>query len=318
MELISILIVLCGLFVGWTIGANDAANCLGTSVGAGLISYKKAVIIVAIMALIGAVAQGQATTATVGKGIVDASSIPVASIIAVLFSAAIFVTVLTVLGLPVSTTQSVIGGIAGVGLVLGASVSWGTVSKIFILGFITPVAALISSFAIYKIYAKISALKPFLFLEKFLGWAVLLSGAFLAYSLGANNIGNAMGLVAEKHLLTLFAASLLGGVAIALGCISLGTKVMKTVSSDITQLNAQTAFAAQAGASVAVYALTLIGIPTSTTFGIVGGVAGVGLVKGVGNLQAGTLKRIVTGWAVTPVVSAVLAIIMFEALSLVM
>lgn len=318
MDFASILIVICGLFVGWTIGANDAANCLGTSVGAGLINYKKAVVIVAVMALIGAVAQGQATTATVGKGIIDASSIPLASIIAVLLSAALFVTALTFLGLPVSTTQSVIGGIAGVGLVLGAGVNWGTVSKIFILGFVTPVAALIASYIIYKIYAKISVLKPFLFLEKFLGWAVLLSGAFLAYSLGANNIGNAMGLVAEKQLLTLFMASLLGGVAIAFGCISLGTKVMKTVSSDITQLNAQTAFAAQAGSGIAVYALTLIGIPTSTTFGIVGGVAGVGLVKGVGNLQRGTLKRIVAGWIVTPIISAVLAIIMFEMLKMVM
>ena len=318
MDFASIAIILCGLFVGWTIGANDAANCLGTSVGAGLINYKKAVIIVAIMALIGAVVQGQATTATVGKGILDASSIPLASIIAVLLSAAIFVTALTVLGLPVSTTQSVIGGIAGVGLVIGAKVSWAIVGKIFIFGFITPVAALIASFLIYKIYAKVSKLRPFLFIEKFLRWAVLLSGAFLAYSLGANNIGNAMGLVAEKHLLTLFMASLLGGIAIAIGCISLGTRVMKTVSSDITQLNAQTAFAAQAGSAIAVYALTLIGIPTSTTFGIVGGVAGVGLVKGVGNLQTGTLKRIVAGWVVTPIASAILAIIMFEALSLFM
>ena len=321
MELVSILIVICGLLVGWTIGANDAANCLGTSVGAGLTSYRKAVIIVAIMALLGAcstIYQHNNTTATVGKGIVDASAIPMVSIIAVLLSAAILVTVLTVMGLPVSTTQAVIGGIAGIGVVIGTAVNWHNVAKIFLLGFITPVAALIASYLIYKIYAKISALKPFLFLEKFLGWAVLLSGAFLAFSLGANNIGNAMGLVVESNIMPIFLASILGGVAIAIGSITLGKRVMKTVSNDITQLNAQTAFAAQAGSAVAVYLLTLWGIPTSTTFGIVGGVVGVGLVKGVGSLQTGTLKRIVSGWVVTPVVGALLAIVTFEILNLVM
>ncbi|MEK6864011.1 MAG: inorganic phosphate transporter [Nanoarchaeota archaeon] len=321
MELISILIVLCGLFVGWTIGANDAANCLGTSVGAGLTSYKKAVIIVAIMALLGAcstIYQQNNTTATVGKGIVDASAIPMASIIAVLLSAAILVTILTVMGLPVSTTQAVIGGIAGIGAVLGIAVNWHNVIKIFLLGFVTPVVALIASYLIYKIYAKISALRPFLFLEKFLGWAVLLSGAFLAFSLGANNIGNAMGLVVESKVMPIFLASILGGVAIAIGSITLGKRVMKTVSNDITQLNAQTAFAAQAGSAIAVYFLTLLGIPTSTTFGIVGGVVGVGLVKGVGSLQTGTLKRIVSGWIVTPVVGALLAIVTFEILNLFM
>lgn len=312
MEILTILIIICGLFVGWTIGANDAANCLGTSVGAGLIDYKKAVVIVALFAFLGAVTHGQATTATVGNGIVDASSIPVASIIAVLLSASIFVTVLTIMGLPVSSTQAVMGGIAGVGLVLSTSIKWFMLGKIFFLGFATPVAALIFSFIIYKLYAKISALRPFLFIERFLGWAVILSGALLAYSLGANNIGNAMGLVVGSGALKLFFACILGGVAIGIGSISLGTRVMKTVGNDITELSAQTAFAAQAGSALAIYLLTLIGIPTSTSFAIVGGIAGVGLVKGIGALHKNTLKRIVAGWVFTPVISALFAIVVYK------
>lgn len=311
MEFITLAIIFCGLFVGWTIGANDAANCLGTSVGAGLIDYKKAVVIVGILAFVGAVMQGQATTATVGKGIIDTSQIPLYAIVAVLLSASIFVTIITLLGLPISSTQAVVGGIAGIGIIFNSDVSWGTVAKIFFLGFVTPVVALICSFFIYSMYGRISKMRSFLFIEKFLGWAVLLSGAFLAYSLGANNLGNAMGLVVGSNSLPIFLASILGGIAIAVGSITLGTRVMKTVGNDITELSAQSAFSAQAGCALAIYLLTLFGIPTSTSFGIVGGVAGVGLVKGVGTLHKGTLKKIALGWVATPVFSAIMAILTY-------
>lgn len=314
MEIITILIIICGLLVGWSIGANDAANCLGTSVGAGLIDYRKAAVIVALFAFIGAATHGQATTATVGKGIIDAAAIPLLSIVAVLLSASIFVIGLTIIGLPVSTTQAVMGSIAGIGLLLHADINWATWTKIFLLGFGTPMAAMIFSFITYKIYAKISNLKPFLFIERFLGWAVLISGAFLAYTLGANNIGNAIGLVVGSGALKLTFACVIGGIAIGFGSITLGGRVMRTVGTGITELSAQTAFAAQAGSAFAVYMLTLFGIPTSTSFGIVGGVAGVGLVKGVDTLQRQTLKRIIAGWVFTPVISAFLAVIVYKLL----
>lgn len=316
MEIITILIIVCGLLVGWSIGANDAANCMGTSVGAGLIDYRKAAIIVALFAFIGAATHGQATTATVGKGIIDSASIPLLSIVAVLLSAAVFVIALTIIGLPVSSTQAVMGSIAGIGLLLHADISWATWTKIFLLGFATPFAAMFFSYIAYRIYARISNLKPFLFIERFLGWAVLLSGAFLAYSLGANNIGNAVGLVVGSGALKLAVACIIGGIAIGLGSVTLGGRVMRTVGTGITELSAQSAFSAQAGCALSVYMLTLFGIPTSTSFGIVGGVAGVGIVKGVGALQKGTLKRIIAGWVFTPLVSALLAVVVYKLLEL--
>lgn len=312
MDIITILIVICGIFVGWTIGTNDAANCMGTSVGAGLVSHRKAVWVVAFMALLGAVISGRAVAKTMGKGIVDASAIPLLSILAVLIAAGLYVTIMTLLSLPVSTSQAVIGGIAGIGFILNVNVKWFTLSKIFILGFVTPILALVFSFIIYKLYARISVLKPFLSIERFLGWAVLLSGAFLAFSMGANNLGNSMGLVTGSNILGMFTASVLGGAAMGFGSVTLGIRVMKTISTRITELSAHGAFAAQAGSAIAIYLLTAFGIPTSTSFGIVGGVAGVGLVKGIDALQKDTLKRIVTGWVMTPVVSAILAIIVFK------
>ncbi|MBU2638647.1 MAG: inorganic phosphate transporter family protein [Nanoarchaeota archaeon] len=312
MDIITILIIVCGIFVGWTIGTNDAANCMGTAVGAGLTSYRKAVWIVAFMALLGAVISGRAVAKTMGKGIVDASAIPLISILAVLIAAGLYVTIMTFLSLPVSTSQAVMGGIAGMGLILGVNVKWFTLSKIFLLGFVTPILALVFSYILYKLYARIVVLKPFLFIERFLGWAVLLSGAFLAYSMGANNLGNSMGLVTGSNILGMFSACVIGGIAMGFGSVTLGIRVMKTISTRITELSAHGAFAAQAGSAIAIYILSVFGVPTSTSFGIVGGVAGVGLVKGIGALQKDTLKRILSGWIMTPIATAVLAIIVFK------
>lgn len=307
MELISILIIFCGLFVGWGIGANDAANCFGTSVGAGLVNYKKAVWIVALLVLAGAMLQGQGTMNTIGKGIVDSAMLSDMSIVAILLSAALITLVLTIIGLPISTTQAVIGSITGVSLLLHAGTNWPNVMKIFVLGFGTAVIALILGYVIFKAYSHLIANKNFVFVEKLLKWIVIGSGAFLAYGLGANNIGNAMGLIASKGLITGFTAGIVGGLAISVGSLTLGKRVMRTVGSEITQLNAPMAFSAQLGAAIAIYILTLFSIPTSTTFGIVGAVTGVGLVKGMSGVEGKTVKKITFGWILTPVLGAIVA-----------
>jgi len=304
--LLSWIILLCGMFIGWTIGANDAANCMGTSVGAGIIDHKKATIIVGLLALMGAALQGGATTSTVGNGIIDASLITQVDIIIAMLAAAFVATVFTLFGLPVSTTQAVVGSIMGIGLVLGANVNWATVLKIFFAGFATPVIALVVAFFIYSLLLRLIPKIKLGSLDKVMALVVIGSGAVLSYTLGANNVGNAMGLVVEKKVLALGAAGFVGGVAIAAGATMLGWKVMRTVSTGITELNTHMALAAQAGAAAAVYLLTLMAIPTSTTFGIIGGIAGVGLVKGVASVDTATLKRIAIGWVMTPVFAVAL------------
>ncbi|MBT8076521.1 MAG: inorganic phosphate transporter, partial [Gammaproteobacteria bacterium] len=74
--LLPLVLVVAGFYVGWNIGANDAANCIGTTVGAQIISYRKAVAIMALFVILGGVLQGHHVMKTVGKGIVvsDAAS----------------------------------------------------------------------------------------------------------------------------------------------------------------------------------------------------------------------------------------------------
>ncbi|MFH1637479.1 MAG: inorganic phosphate transporter [Candidatus Woesearchaeota archaeon] len=312
MELLTVLLIFSGMVVGWAIGSNDSANCLGTSVGAQILSTRKAVWIVAIFALLGAALQGDATIGTIGNGIIDPMYLSAQSVIAILLGAGFLVIGFTLLGMPVSTTQAVIGGIAGVGLTIAAPIKWPTIGKIMGLGFLTPLFALVVSFITYKIFQRLTAKVSFLKMEHILGWIIIGSGAFLAYSLGANNIGNAMGLVVAQGVMVPVLAGVVGGLALGFGSITLGKKVIRTVGHRITELDPIMAFTAQTGAAVSVYALALMGIPTSTSFGIVGGVAGTGLVKGVAAVNRGMIGKIFLGWVVTPLLGALIAAITYR------
>ena len=146
--LLPVIMILAGFFVGWNIGANDAANCIGTTVGARIISYRKAVAVMAIFVILGGVLQGHHVMKTVGKGIVisEASAyeahnktgagpefwryfpdnrLPDKAILVALLSAGFFVSLATFSSIPVSTSQAIVGGVAGVGLgIVGLNVSF--------------------------------------------------------------------------------------------------------------------------------------------------------------------------------------------------
>lgn len=114
-----------GIFMAFNIGGNDVANSFGTSVGAGTLTVKQALIVAAIFEVSGAVIAGGEVTKTIRKGIVDLSVISVEPMqfvyimMAALLAAAVWLLIATKRGLPVSTTHSIIGGIVGSSLTLG-------------------------------------------------------------------------------------------------------------------------------------------------------------------------------------------------------
>jgi len=116
-----------GLFLGWSLGANDAANVFGTAVGTRMISFKKAAIFCGIFVILGAVISGAGAAKTLGElGSVNA----IAGAFVVALAAAVTVYWLTVLGYPVSTTQAIVGAIIGWDLFSGALIDYGSLEKI--------------------------------------------------------------------------------------------------------------------------------------------------------------------------------------------
>ena len=155
MGLVLLVSILVCAYLAWNIGANDVANAMGTSVGSRALTLKQAVIIAAIFEFVGAFFAGDAVTDTVRKGIlvvdfdnealVDAISADLMyGFIAAMMAAAVWLTIATRYGLPVSTTHSIIGGIVGVGLVMEVQhetslIDWDVVEKVAMSWVASPV-----------------------------------------------------------------------------------------------------------------------------------------------------------------------------------
>jgi len=149
MEFASVFITLAiifGLYMTWGVGANDVANAMGTSVGSGAITVKKAIIIAAVFEFSGAFLAGGHVTGTIRKGIIDPSMLPSAEILvfgmlSALLAAGIWLMVASYFGWPVSTTHTIVGSLIGFGLVgLGTeAVAWSKVNEILASWIISPV-----------------------------------------------------------------------------------------------------------------------------------------------------------------------------------
>lgn len=146
-----------GLFMAWAIGANDAANSMSTAVGAGAITPKQAVIIAGILEFTGAYFFGKSVTETIRKGIINPSQITeqtalIYGSIAALLAATLWLLIATKFGLPVSTTHSIIGGIAGYGIVYAGLgiVNWGKMAQVIASWILSPVFGAIMAFAVFK------------------------------------------------------------------------------------------------------------------------------------------------------------------------
>lgn len=329
-ELIAIVAILAGFYVAWNIGANDSANCVGTAVGGRILSYRRAIAIVILFVLLGAVLEGWKNMKTVGENIIIVSdgTNPLSEVprvaIAALLAAGIWVTTATTLRLPVSTSQSMVGAVIGAGLLLsyaqpdiGASVQFGTLSIIAISWVLNPMFAAILAFILLKAFTPpLRRIKNIVLLNQVLMILVIVASASTAYALGANDIGTSTGVVyaffggdgLDFRLMLLI--GLFGGVALAVGVVTYSRRVMHTVGTGITRLDALTAFAAQMGAAITVWSFVQFHIPVSTTQAIIGAVAGAGLVKGAAAVSGRKLGHIGIAWVLTPAVACTLSFLL--------
>ncbi len=305
------------LAVGWSIGANDAANSLGTAVGSKVINLKQGIILIAVFGLLGALLQGSYVTATIGKGIVPLNELnkQLALYVALIasFSACVWVILATFWKMPISTSHSIVGAVAGAGLAIGAPVKWVKLVDIFVCWIFTPVGAAILGFLIFLLMKNIFyRIVPRKWSKFVLSFLIIVSGCYVAYTWGANDVANATGVIVGAGILTPKVSILLGGIAIVVGILTWGYKVIETIGSEITHLLPLMAFSAQLASALNVHVYTVIGIPVSTSHSIVGAICGVGLVKGVKVLNMRIMKDIIFCWLATPFVSGIMSFILLK------
>jgi len=306
-----------GLYVGWNIGANDTANCIGTTLGCGLIPFRLAALLVAVFATLGAFLQGGSVMETIGSGIVSSSLHPTALLVALLCSG-FFVTLATFLKIPTSTSQAVVGAIAGIGFAAHSEVNIHTFIVILESWIFCPILVLILGFilmCLMRLFLRMYGKKTLIF-QHILGWLTIFSACYVAYSLGANNAGNAVGLVSRLGFFNRRLLLLLGGLSIALGALTYGKKVSDTVGKGITSLDVPGAFVAQVSSAFGVHFFSMLGIPVSTSSAIVSAVVGVGLVKGGRNISRKTIFTIVSGWILTPAFALAFSFLVYKGITI--
>ena len=294
-----------GAYLGWTLGANNAANFFGTAVATRIITFRKACILCSLSVILGAMLQGTEGIATL-SGLTRQS---VATAVTVTIAAALTGTFMTYLKIPISTSQAIVGAILGIGLATGNTEYKGLV-KIIICWIATPIGSMIFACIAYKLLGWFVEYVPMSMLtrDKILWGGLLIVGTYGSYALGANNVTNCVGAfsgvlpnVSDRML------AVIGGVAIAAGVLTYSKPVMYGVGSGIMPLNAFTALAAVLGMAITVHIFAFIGVPVSSSQGIVGSIIGIGILQGSGGMNLKTLRKIGIGWILTPVISLILA-----------
>ena len=181
-----------GLFLGWSLGANDASNVFGTAVGSKMIRFRTAAICCSIFIILGSVLSGAGASHTLGKlGSVNA----IAGAFIVAFAAALSVYLMTRMRFPVSTSQAIVGAIIGWNIFSGSVTDTNSLTKIVLTLVACPTLASLFAVILYKIVVFIiHHFNIHMFrLDLMTRWGLLLVGAFGSYYLGANNIANVMG-----------------------------------------------------------------------------------------------------------------------------
>ena len=324
-----------GLFLGWSLGANDAANVFGTAVGSRMVRFTTAALICGVFVVLGAFVSGTGAAQTLGKlGAVNALG---GSFMAAL-AAGLTVLWMTKLGLPVSTSQAIIGSIIGWNLFSDSYTDISSLLKILSTWIICPLLSGVIAALLFTL-AKIFVRKIGVGLIRMDGYtrlALILAGAFGAYSLGANNIANVMGVfvpVAPFPDLQFgqdFSVSsaqqlfLVGGLAIAVGVFTYSKRVMMTVGSELMTLTPLAAWVAVMSHSIVLFLFaserleqllanmslpTIPLVPVSSSQAVVGAVIGIGMLQGGREIQWPRIYGIVRGWVITPVISCLLCFV---------
>jgi inorganic phosphate transporter, PiT family len=323
-----------GLFLGWSLGANDAANIFGSAVGTKMLSFIRAAWIASIFVIIGAVFQGRGAADTLNElGAVDT----LAGAFTVSLCSGLVVFFMTRRSLPVSTSQAIVGAIVGWSTFTGNQTDFGVLGKIFSTWISGPVLGMIFAallFLLLRRFLKKTRIHV-IRLDFYIRTSLIIAGAFGAYSLGANNIANVMGVFVNSApaieldfgLFMLDGVQilfLLGGIAIAAGIFTYSRPVMEKVGNGILSLTPEAAivvvlsqalvlflFSSQtfAGLLISVGLPPLPMVPVSSTQLVIGALLGIGMVKGISDLKFSALGTVALGWIFTPLLSGILTFI---------
>lgn len=357
-------------------GANNAGNTIGILMGSRALPLRKGIRYISAVEFLGAVLFGEYISKTLTTGIAKIDLMPVGpalvTVLASVISASLWVYVATLLKMPVSVHQALIGGIVGAALVAagGEYIYFDRLSVILAAWALAPFISTAFSYAFYKLFVKLSSrsarglaassilsfalllytisllilkksapgipihilyaapLPPSLVIallivlpvlrgsrgglpemrRRIFNKLVIFSSATIAFSHGAHDVANAASPLGALMYLTKygsipagasvpFEALVIASAALSLGILMWGWRVAATIGEGISPVSAETGFISQLAASLLILILTRLGLPSSTTNIIVGSIVGVGLARGIKQVNFRTYTKIMITWA---------------------
>lgn len=327
MTLLVVLIIFLALLFDFVNGMNDAANSIATVISTRVLSPRLAVLWAAFFNFAAAFIFGVHVATTIGKGIVDAAIITPSLILATLLGAIVWSYVCTHVGLPISVSHALVGGLVGTAIVKSGvkALIMSGILKIFLFIFIAPLLGLVLGYFIMVAVYWICRRQLPRVVDRWFRRLQLVSAAAYSLGHGTNDAQKTMGIIA----MLLFSTGHLGEtfyvpawviiscyVAISLGTLTGGWRVIETLGMRMTKLRPVHGFSAETAAATSILFSSLIGVPVSTTHTITGSIIGVGATTKFGAIRWGLAYRIVWAWVLTIPSSALISAVCWYALSL--
>jgi len=304
-----IFIILVALAFDFTNGLHDAANSIATVVSTRVLTPRQAVVWAAFFNFVAFLIFGTAVATTIGKGMIDISVVTPRLIFAGLIGAISWNLFTWYLGLPTSSSHALIGGYAGAAIVkAGFKViilsGW---TKTIIFLFLAPTLGLVLGLIFIVIVTWIVHKKTPASIDKWSRRLQLFSACLYSLGHGGNDAQKTMGIITSL----IFSAGLIktfhiplwvvlsAHAAIALGTLSGGWRIVKTMGQKITKLRPIDGFCAETASAISIFTATHLGVPVSTTHVITGAISGVGAAKRLSAVRWGITIKIVWAWFLT-------------------
>jgi len=317
-----VLLIALALIFDFLNGFHDAANSVATVVATRVLPPNYAVLWAAFFNFIAFLFFGLHVAGTIGKGIIDVNIVDSHVIFATLIGACTWNLITWWYGIPSSSSHALMGGLVGSAIIkagFGSIVPAGLI-KTLIFIVISPTLGMllgvIIGVIVYRVFQNSTPRNVDTFFRK----GQLVSAALYSLGHGGNDAQKTMGIIA----ITLYSAGLLGPTfhvpfwvvischtAIALGTLSGGWRIVKTMGNKITKLRPVDGFCAETGGAATLFIASALGVPVSTTHTITGAIVGVGSLRRLSAVKWGVAGKIVWAWIITIPASAGIAMITY-------
>lgn len=353
--LITILLVAVAVGFAWNLGVHYTGAVMGMPYAARSIALWPALVLIALLTIVGATFASGGVEATVGEHIINDRLVTIPDALVIVLSAGLLTLLYNYRKIPTSTIQILVFCVVGVGLVGHIPIYWETIGKLAVVWICAPFVAFGLGFLFTRLLDLVvprefardqtqiqtgeavkklgtgwfarafpgvalaqqalpastsSASRFTLFALRLLPPLLVCVGIAAAFVLGANDVSNATGVFILTHLFSLTLAGLIGGVAMAVGTLTWGRRILHTVAFDVVKMDLTMASAAQGVQALVVLIAVTQGLFTSMNQALIGAMAGTGLARGRETVQRKQILGILRGWLIGPLSGIILAAIL--------